>query len=74
MNRETENSQLDTRIFDGTIRDTEEISKVLRSQVFPQCREKMNSELLPFQSALYENDRIPTNQRNLADVRTPRRP
>ncbi len=50
--------------------DPEGVLAALRSEVLPTAVQQMNEELLPFQFALYDDDRIPTNQRNLTDVRT----
>lgn len=62
--------ELSENLFDGTNTDSEAILDALRNLVIPRCIELMNNDLLPKQFALHPDDPIPTNQRNLTDVRT----
>ncbi len=57
-------------LLDGRTSDSEQILKVLREDVFPAAIHRMNADVLPFQFARFDVDRLPTNQRNLGDVRT----
>jgi hypothetical protein len=61
---------VDPSLLSGQVTDSEAILRVLRNDILPLAIRQMNEELLPFQFALYKDDRIPTNQRNLTDVRT----
>lgn len=61
---------IDAALLAGRETNAEIVLSVLRQDVLPPAIRHMNEELLPFQFALYRDDRIPTNQRNLTDVRT----
>lgn len=61
---------IDSKHLDGTSLDSEEILRALQEQLFPDAIKAMNEETLPFQFALFGADVVPTNQRNLTDVRT----
>lgn len=61
---------VDPSLLNGQVTDSEAILCMLRADLLPHAIRQMNEELLPFQFALYKDDRIPTNQRNLTDVRT----
>ncbi|MGH9857653.1 MAG: hypothetical protein ACRD4B_07405, partial [Acidobacteriota bacterium] len=61
---------VDPSLLNGQVTDSEAILRVLRTDILPHAVRQMNEELLPFQFALYKDDRVPTNQRNLTDVRT----
>lgn len=61
---------LTTQLFNGSITNSEAILASLRSDVLPQALNILNSESLPVQFPIFREDIIPTNQRNLTDVRT----
>ncbi|GIW90592.1 MAG: hypothetical protein KatS3mg109_1024 [Pirellulaceae bacterium] len=57
-------------LFNGRVTNSERILHVLRKYLLKNVVCRMNCDLLPYQFALYKDERIPTNQRNLTDVRT----
>ena len=57
-------------LLDGTSKDSETILQYLGEELIPQAVGIMNSETLPLAVALFPGDALPTNQRNLTDVRT----
>lgn len=42
----------------------------LNSELLPRAVERMNRDALPVRLAVFDTDRLPSNQRNLTDVRT----
>ena len=56
--------------IDGSTKDTEQVLAGLREHLFPQALRILNDEVLPVQFSLFRDDVVPTNQRNLTDVRT----
>lgn len=48
----------------------ENIAAFLRDEYFPEIMSKFNSESSRKRFGLYQNEQIPTNERNLTDVRT----
>jgi hypothetical protein len=58
------------RLLDGTEKDSEAILVALRDEIFPGALRCLNEETLPVQFSLFRDDVVPTNQRNLTDVRT----
>src|SRR5581483_7838167 len=57
-------------LIDGTVKDTERVLAGLTKDLFPQALLILNDETLPVQFSLFVDDVVPTNQRNLTDVRT----
>ena len=57
-------------VLDGGSSDSEAILRVLNAKLLPAAINHMNTKTLEFQMALYDTDCVPTNQRNLTDVRT----
>jgi hypothetical protein len=57
-------------LIDGTVKDAERILAGLTRDLFPEARRLLNDETLPVQFSLFKDDVVPTNQRNLTDVRT----
>ena len=56
-------------LLDGTVTDPAQILPRMRDTVIPQVVRRMNMHL-PVEVALFPNDELPTNQRNLTDYRT----
>ena len=56
-------------LLDGTVMDPAQILPNLRDVMIPQVVTRMNMHL-PAEVALFPNDELPTNQRNLTDYRT----
>lgn len=52
--------------------DPEEILDCLQSDLLAEAVRRINQQELPFYMVLYEDEPIPTNERNLTDVRTRR--
>lgn len=48
----------------------DKIAKWLREQYFPEIMNRYNSEASRKRFGLYRNEQIPSNERNLTDVRT----
>lgn len=50
--------------------DAEHSLQILRGDIFPKAIHRMNNEVLPKGFVIFEDEPMPTNQRNLTDVRT----
>lgn len=61
---------IDLSLLDGSVVDAEVILRFLRQTLFPAAIARLNSDTLPVEFGLYDCDVVPTNQRNLTDVRT----
>ena len=57
-------------LLDGTSKNSEAILQYLGEELIPQAVRVMNDETLPLAVVLFPGDALPTNQRNLTDVRT----
>ena len=57
-------------LLDGTSEDPEAVLTYLAEELIPQAVSIMNNDTLPLPVALFPDDVLPTNQRNLTDVRT----
>ena len=57
-------------LLDGTSMDPEAVLRYLNEDLIPQAVTLMNNETLPSEVSLFPEDVLPTNQRNLTDVRT----
>jgi len=61
---------MDLALIDGTITESESILAELRGWLLPRALKVLNEVTLPVHFSLFGDDLIPTNQRNLTDVRT----
>ena len=59
-----------TKFLGGATDNSEEILTYLDRELIPQAINVMNKETLPMAVALFPEDVLPSNQRNLTDVRT----
>ena len=57
-------------LLDGTADDPEAVLEFLDKKLLPQAVDILNKDALPWAVALFPDDLLPTNQRNLTDVRT----
>lgn len=57
------------RTISGDEPETEKALAYLRETLLPTAVDRMNSSTLPLQCSRFETDAVPTNQRNLTDVR-----
>ena len=59
-----------TDLLGGKVADAEVVLGYLRRDLFPAAVKLLDDEWLPLQCSLFSSDALPTNQRNLTDVRT----
>ncbi len=57
-------------LLDGTCKNPERVLGYLTDDLLPQAVEMLNKKMLPRAVPLFPGDSLPTNQRNLTDVRT----
>ena len=57
-------------LLDGTSENPERVLEYLTDQLLPRAVKMLNEEMLPRAVPFFPGDSLPTNQRNLTDVRT----